>query len=160
MYSRLVGRKACRWLQYFEGGARTFAEESLFLASLVGERIAPSRSFQACCLRLFLIRSASLRWLMKTVEYDSYAALTASYFASLPLASDLRRSFLRRVRLFSDIGVVISWICQTRNIRRESAKCLMKIQNRSICDIFSLYYPFYIYIFFYNWPSINSSQIT
>lgn len=31
---------------------------------------------------------------MKTVEYDSYAALTASYFASLPRTADLRRSYL------------------------------------------------------------------
>lgn len=38
----------------------------------------------ACRRRIFLIRSTSLRWLMKTVEYDSYAALTASYFITLP----------------------------------------------------------------------------
>lgn len=115
----------------------------------VGERIVPSRSFHARCLRLFLIRSASLRWLMKTVEYDSYAALTASYFASLPrkrpspLVSTMR-AFIWRYRI---LGVIISWICQTRNIVR-LANVWWKFRiEKYVNAIFSLYFIIILYIF-------------
>lgn len=111
---------------------------------------------------LFLIRSASLRWLMKTVEYDSYAALTASYFASLPRERpsplvSTTRAFIRRYRI---LGVIISWIWQTGNIVRP-ANVWWKLRiEKYVNAVFSLFF-FYrhsIYIYFFN-RSADSLQI-
>lgn len=66
---------------------------------------------------------------MKTVEYDSYAALTASYFITLPRGRLSFARFVRRMRLFAETAYECSNIADLSDTKYAYAANLPNALN-------------------------------